>query len=83
MLNLACGTPVVTSTAGSLPEVVGDAALTAEALDTEGLAQAVYRVLTDGFLRRSLVQRGLTHVKQYNRDRVARQVLEVYERVAS
>src|SRR5205085_11466646 len=34
---MACGTPVVCSNATSLPEVVGDAALTADPLDVEGL----------------------------------------------
>ena len=37
---MACGCPVVCSTEGSLPEVVGDAALTAPAADEAALAGA-------------------------------------------
>ena len=44
---MAAGTPVVTSTAGSLPEVVGDAALTIAPGDADALADAIGRLLDD------------------------------------
>jgi glycosyltransferase involved in cell wall biosynthesis len=44
---MACGTPVVTSTRASLPEVTGDAATLCDALDVEGIGRAIVRLLTD------------------------------------
>lgn len=46
-----CGTPVVASDATSLPEVIGEAGLTCKPDDEEGLAQAIYEVLTNEKLR--------------------------------
>src|ERR1051326_6657991 len=42
---MACGTPVVTSNGTSLPEVVGDAALTVEPTDVDALAEAIRSAL--------------------------------------
>ena len=51
---LACGTPVVASTAEALVEVAGDAALYAEARDRAGLARQIERVLDDRETRERL-----------------------------
>src|SRR5262249_56552139 len=48
---MASGTPVVCSRAGSLDEVVGDAALTADPEDLDALAWHAAAALTDGALR--------------------------------
>lgn len=56
---MACGTPVVTSNVSSLPEVVGDAALTVNPYDVGALAAAIERALTDTALRAELRARGL------------------------
>ena len=77
---MACGTPVVTSNASSLPEVVGDAGLMVEPMDVEGLAAAIGCVLEDGDLRREMVQRGLARAREFTWGRAARQLLEVYTR---
>jgi glycosyltransferase involved in cell wall biosynthesis len=44
---MACGCPVVASTAGSLPEVCGEAALLADPRDPRAIAAAVRRVLDE------------------------------------
>ena len=77
---MACGTPVVTSNASSLPEVVGDAGLMVEPMDVEGLAAAIGCVLEDGDLRREMVHRGLARAREFTWGRAARQLLEVYTR---
>ena len=51
---MACGTPVVCSNAGSLPEVVGDAALMAPPEDVEAWTVAMHRMLEDQDLCRGL-----------------------------
>ncbi len=55
---MACGTPVVASTAAALREVGGDAALYAPAREPEALAVQIERVLDDGDLRRRLAAAG-------------------------
>lgn len=55
---MACGCPVVTSRASSLPEVVGDAAVLVNPADAAELEGAMARVLSDPELRRSLVRKG-------------------------
>ena len=55
---MASGTPVVCSRAGSLDEVVGDAALTADPEDIDTLAWHAATVLTDERLRATLVDAG-------------------------
>lgn len=79
---MACGTPVVTSNAGSLPEVVADAGIMLDPQDHEGLAQAMYSVLTRDDLRSSLIERGLARARQFTWEKAAQKTLEVYERIA-
>ncbi len=75
---MASGTPVVCSRAGSLDEVVGDAALTADPEDVEALAWHVATVLTDGKLRGTLIERGLGHAAKFSWDRAATEMIGVY-----
>jgi glycosyltransferase involved in cell wall biosynthesis len=79
---MASGTPVVCSRAGSLEEVVGDAALTADAEDTETLAWHAAAVLTEPKLRATLVERGLARAARFDWKRTAAEMLEVYREVA-
>jgi glycosyltransferase involved in cell wall biosynthesis len=73
---LACGTPVVGSTAGALPEVLGDAALLIDPYDTDALAQALDAAAhDDGTLR----QRGLQRAAQFDWQSTAEQTWQVYQ----
>jgi len=78
---MACGTPVITSNVSSLPEVVGEAGLTLSPQDVEGLADALWRVLSDGELRTHLRQCGLRQAARFSWAETARQTLDVYDRV--
>jgi glycosyltransferase involved in cell wall biosynthesis len=78
---MASGTPVVCSRAGSLGDVVGDAALTADPENIEALTWHAGAVLGDEGLRRSLVERGLAHVRQFSWARTAAELVAVYEDV--
>lgn len=80
---MACGTPVVCSNAASLPEVVGDAALLVDPLDTEGMARAVQRILGDAALADRLRRCGLDRAAGFTWERTARETLKVYEKVSS
>ncbi len=79
---MASGTPVVCSRAGSLDEVVGDAALTADAEDVEALAWHVGSVLSESSLREALIRRGLGHAARFSWSQAANQMIAVYRSVA-
>jgi len=72
---MACGTPVVTSSVSSLPEVVGDAALLVTPTDVDALAEALREALRGRSLRDKLIQLGFERAKEFTWARGARQVL--------
>jgi glycosyltransferase involved in cell wall biosynthesis len=78
---MACGTPVIASTAASLPEIVGEAGLLVDPQDSAGLTQALERLLDDPALRARLRAQGLARARQFTWEAAARQTLAVYERV--
>jgi glycosyltransferase involved in cell wall biosynthesis len=79
---MACGTPVVTSTSSSLPEVVGEAGLTVEPADADALGAALLRLLADAELRDELRQRGLRQARRFSWRETAERTLAVYEDAA-
>jgi len=79
---MACGTPTLVSGCTSLPEVVGNAALKVDPLDTEAIAQAMSWALTDEALRRELACGGRQHAQQFSWQRVALDTLAAYETAA-
>ncbi len=75
---MACGTSVVTSRAGSLPEVLGDAALYVEnSSDVEEIALRMKNVLNDTALRDDLIQKGLSRALNYSWRKTTKQTLNV------
>jgi glycosyltransferase involved in cell wall biosynthesis len=74
------GCPVVCSDAASLPEVVGDAALTAAASDEGGLAEHCIRVLSEPDFAGELVRRGAVRVRHFSLENMAAGLLRVYRR---
>jgi len=79
---MACGAPVVSSNAASLPEVVGDAALLVNPLDVEGLSATMTRVVEDATLHEELRKRGALRVKVFSWEQSARDQLRVYQDLA-
>jgi glycosyltransferase involved in cell wall biosynthesis len=78
---LACGTPVIASNRGSLPEIVGDGGLLLEPDDVEGLAAAMQKLLNDDTLREDLREKGLAHAAKFSWEKTARETLAVYREV--
>jgi glycosyltransferase involved in cell wall biosynthesis len=77
---MACGTPVVTSTASSLPEVVGQAALLVDPADTEALTDAMNRVLGDQVLQERMRAKGLLQAQGFSWQETARRTADSYRR---
>jgi glycosyltransferase involved in cell wall biosynthesis len=80
---MACGVPVVTARVSSLPEVVGDSALSVSPSDAEELAHALERACGDTELRRQLVASGLERAKRFTWDDCAIRTRAVYKRAAT
>ncbi len=78
---MACGTPVVASNRASIPEVAGEAALLVDPLDTEQIADAIMRVISDEELRQTMVERGLRHVRGFSWQSTAAGILRSCEKV--
>ena len=78
---MACGTPVISSNAASLPEVVGDAGILFDPRDTDAIAKALADVLGSESLRQTLVEHGLSRVALFSNRQMAAETLAVYESV--
>lgn len=75
---MACGTPVLCSDAGALPETVGDAARQIPPGDAGRWGEAVASLLGDTALRSELVRRGLDRARQFTWERTAERTAAIY-----
>ncbi len=80
---MACGTPVVVSERGSLPEVVGEAGIQVNPDVPAGIAAGMSRLLNDPALRERLREAGLARAAQFTWEKTARETLAVYRRVVA
>ena len=78
---MASGVPVIGSTCGAIPEVIGDAGLIFTEGDADALAGALRRMLADEDLRARLSLAGQARVEQYSWQRVAEKTYELYRQV--
>ena len=76
---MACETPVIGSSSGEIPHVIGDAGLVFKEGDAQELATCVHRLLEDAVLYADLAKRGRQRVlDNYTQEQIARQTHEVY-----
>ena len=76
---LASGTPVVTTTASSLPEVLGDAGFAVEPDDARGLAGAIISTVIQDNLRAELKQKATQQAAVFSWEKTAAETLLVYD----
>ena len=77
---MKCGVPVIAGNRTSLVEVVADAGLLVDSLDSDAIASALSRVLNDRELREELSVKGLNRSRLFRWQETAKRTLEVYER---
>ena len=75
---MAAGTPVIAADAGSIPEVVGDAAVLVEPLDAGAWAEAIDLISTDGERRAALAAAGRRRAATFTWERVAEETAAVH-----
>jgi glycosyltransferase involved in cell wall biosynthesis len=77
---MACGTAVISSTASSLPEVVGEAGLLVDPAEPAALAMAMGQVLKDTDLQGTMRAAGLARAQGFSWQETARRTVESYRR---
>lgn len=77
---MACGTPIVAANNSSIPEIVQDAALLAEAHLPLSLSEKIVECLTEQSIRNTIIHNGLIRVNNFSWQNCARLTLEVYQR---
>jgi len=81
--SMACGTPVVSSTGGSLPEVLGDAALIIDGFDRDSWVAGIESLLANSERLAGFREKGLAHARQFTWDRVAMKTWELYRNLCA
>jgi len=77
---MACGVPVIASSAGALPEVVGNAGILVPPGEPEPLAEAIKRLSEDKQLQRELGEAGRRRIQQeFSWEQAAKKTVEVYQ----
>jgi glycosyltransferase involved in cell wall biosynthesis len=79
---MSLGVPVVTTTAGAIPEVVGDAAVLVPPRDPAALAEALRVVVDDATTRERLIAAGTERARSFSWQRAGRDMAELYRTLA-
>lgn len=75
-------TPVASSNASCLPEILGEAAHYFDPRGISGIAESMEKVLTDNALRKKLTEAGKKQIQKYSWEKMAKETLAIYRRCA-
>ena len=75
----ACGTPLLTSTTSSLPEVAGDGAVFVDPEDDSAIVAGLRQLLEDNSVRQNCIIQGYQNLKRFAWDNTAETVRQVIE----
>jgi len=73
----SAGVPVVTSNISSLPEIVGESALKVNPLNTEEIAESIYKVISNDKVRKALIGQGYENIKRFSWEKCARETFKI------
>ena len=82
---MACGIPVIATHGGGIPEIIedGKTGFLVERGDTDGLADAILRLLRDKHLMQSVGEAGRQRAtEQFSWDRISEDLMSAYKRLA-
>lgn len=79
---MACGTPVITSSVTSLPEIAGNAAIIVDPHDSDALADAL-ALSRNPRVRATLIQRGLVRCRAFTLERTLHDTINLYKTLAN
>jgi glycosyltransferase involved in cell wall biosynthesis len=75
---MACGVPVVTTNAASIPELAGPAAFQLDPNDTKHMAAPIIRLCTEEESRDMMIERGFAQVEKFSWPKTAQETLQAY-----
>jgi glycosyltransferase involved in cell wall biosynthesis len=75
---MACGTPVVTTNAASIPELAGPAAFQLDPNDTKHMAAPIIRLCTEEESNDEMIERGFAQVEKFSWQKTAAETLQAY-----
>jgi len=79
---MSCGVPLISTTGGSLPEVVGDAGILVPTGNSKAIADAIEKLLKDEKLRAELSKKGRERIlEKFSWKRAAQQMTAYYLKV--
>lgn len=79
--SMVLGTPVLTSTAGSLPEVAGEAAILVDPYDTQSIRRGIQALDADEGLRIDLAARGRVNAMRFSPEAYQANLASLYDRL--
>lgn len=80
---MACGAPVVASNTSSLPEIVGDAALTTDPTSTDDLSVAITTCISNKSTREKLIRKGHERSENFTWDNSLNKLISAFESVCN
>jgi glycosyltransferase involved in cell wall biosynthesis len=80
---MAAGVPVIVSDTSSLPEIAGDAAITAPPQTPSRLAAEMMRILSDRTLARQMRERGINRARGFDWTETAARAMDLFNRVGA
>ena len=80
--SVACGTPVISSNAGALPEITQDAAYLVDPENIDEISAGIEKIVTDEALRKSLIHSGNIRSQEFSWDDSAGKVWEVFSGIS-
>ncbi len=78
---MSCGCSVVTSKEGSIPEIVGAAAMYVDAYSVESIAKGIRETINSQGLRASLSEKGLIQSRRFTWKKTAGETMRVYSQI--
>ncbi|MGE5626790.1 MAG: glycosyltransferase family 4 protein [Solirubrobacterales bacterium] len=80
---MACGIPVISSNAASIPEIIGTGGILVNPRDTVELSHAMDNVLSDKALAEAMCLNGIVRSSNFNWESTAKKTLEFYSKISS
>lgn len=76
---MASGTPVITSNTSSIPEVVGDAAITINPNNIKDISNSMLKVISNEKLQKEMITKGIIQANKFDKKIFASEMLKIYK----
>lgn len=78
---MSCGTPVITTKNGSIPEIAGEAAYYVDANSVDSIRNGIEKVFNNRDLRNELSEKGIARAKLFSWKKTAEETIKVYSKI--